>query len=115
MTTTSRPGSITELLAEMRHETDLQTNGTLTESYKLLVTITAAGFTSDAAKLAKAVIADELAKRNAHLRNALDAWELDLNTTVTHDEVVLQHAAKMKPALRYHHGTPIRRAPEQQH
>lgn len=100
-----------DVLAEMANKTDLQTNGRLLESYRLLLAGTTRGETPDVVRLAKAVIVDELAKRNTHLQQALDAWEADPENTVSHDHIVLQHAEQMKPQLRFHIAHPMDRDP----
>jgi len=90
-------------IEEMRHETAQQTNGVLVDSFKLLVATIAAGGNCPAHRLARSVIVDELTMRNGDLRRALDAWELDLETADTADDVVLRHAKQMKRSSRYHH------------
>lgn len=86
-------------IAEMKHETAQQTNGVLLNSLTILIAFSDG---SDTARLAKSVIVDELEQRNADLCAALNAWERDLDTTDTHDEVVLRHARRMKRSSRYH-------------
>jgi hypothetical protein len=90
-----------DTVSEMKFETAQQTNGVLIDSYAALVA--AGDGCSDAVKLSKAVICDELERRNAELRAALDAWESDLESDVTHDQVVLRFARAMKRDCRFHH------------
>jgi hypothetical protein len=88
-----------QLIAEMKLNTSHENNGVLIDSFRILVV---SGAQTDEARLCKSIITDELARRNADLAKALDAWADDLESEETHEAVVLRHLRGMRRDCRFH-------------
>jgi hypothetical protein len=67
-----------------------QANGILIDSYAML-----ANASTDAERLTRDVIQDELMARSPEMQDAIDRWCLDLDTDDTQYDIVMRHVGAM--------------------